>query len=179
MAVMTLAYIFSFVDRMIFGLLITPIRAEFAINDTVFSLLYGLGFAFFYTIVGVPLGWLADRYNRRNLAAIGIAAWSVMTAACGVAKSFNQLALARIAVGIGEATLTPATYSMAGDSFPPQKLGRALANQPHDLLFLLWHGQERLEDLRRLFYRLNCLSRERLSQNLSHSKTEHEQYPLY
>ena len=127
MAVMTLAYIFSFVDRMIFGLLITPIRAEFAINDTVFSLLYGLGFAFFYTIVGVPLGWLADRYNRRNLAAIGIAAWSVMTAACGVAKSFNQLALARIAVGIGEATLTPATYSMAGDSFPPQKLGRALS----------------------------------------------------
>ena len=66
--VMTLAYILSFVDRMIFGLLITPIRTEFAINDTVFSLLYGLGFAFFYTVVGVPLGWIADRYNRRNLA---------------------------------------------------------------------------------------------------------------
>ena len=125
--VMTLAYILSFVDRMIFGLLITPIRTDFAINDTVFSLLYGLGFAFFYTIVGVPLGWIADRYNRRNLAVLGIAAWSLMTAACGLAKSFGQLALARIAVGIGEATLTPATYSMAGDSFPPHKLGRAMS----------------------------------------------------
>ena len=125
--VMTLAYVFSFIDRMIFGLLITPIRAEFAINDTVFSLLYGLGFAFFYTVVGVPLGAIADRYNRRNLAAIGIAAWSIMTAACGLARSFVELALARIAVGVGEATLTPATYSMAGDSFPPQKLGRALS----------------------------------------------------
>ncbi len=127
LGVMTLAYILSFVDRMIFGLLITPIRAEFAINDTVFSLLYGLGFAFFYTVVGVPLGWIADRYNRRNLAVIGIAAWSVMTAACGLAKSFGHLAFARIAVGVGEATLTPATYSMAGDSFPPHKLGRALS----------------------------------------------------
>lgn len=125
--VMTLAYILSFVDRMIFGLLITPIRTDFAINDTVFSLLYGLGFAFFYTVVGVPLGWIADRYNRRNLAVLGIAAWSLMTAACGLAKSFGQLAIARIAVGVGEATLTPATYSMAGDSFPPHKLGRAMS----------------------------------------------------
>jgi MFS family permease len=96
LGVMTLAYTLSFVDRMIFGLLITPIRADFAINDTVFSLLYGLGFAFFYTVVGVPLGWIADRYNRRNLAVIGIIAWSVMTAACGLAKSFGQLAFARI-----------------------------------------------------------------------------------
>ncbi|MEM7465868.1 MAG: MFS transporter [Pseudomonadota bacterium] len=125
--IMTIAYVFSFIDRMIFGLLIAPIRAEFAINDTVFSLLYGLGFAFFYTVVGVPLGWVADRYNRRNLAAIGIAAWSVMTAACGLAKNFSQLAIARILVGVGEATLTPATYSMAGDSFPAHKLGRALS----------------------------------------------------
>ena len=126
-ALLTLAYILSFVDRMIFGLLITPIRAEFAINDTVFSLLYGLGFAFFYTVLGIPLGWAADRYNRRNLVVVGIAAWSLMTAACGLAKTFGQLALARIAVGVGEATLTPATYSMAGDSFPPHKLGRALS----------------------------------------------------
>lgn len=127
LGVMTLAYILSFVDRMIFGLLISPIRTEFAINDTVFSLLYGLGFVFFYTIVGVPLGWVADHYNRRNLAVVGIATWSLMTAACGLAQSFVQLALARIAVGVGEATLTPATYSMAGDSFPPHKLGRAMS----------------------------------------------------
>ncbi len=127
LGVMTLAYILSFVDRMIFGLLISPIRTEFAINDTVFSLLYGLGFVFFYTIVGVPLGWVADHYNRRNLAVVGIATWSLMTAACGLAQSFVQLTLARIAVGVGEATLTPATYSMAGDSFPPHKLGRAMS----------------------------------------------------
>ncbi len=127
LGVLTLAYILSFVDRMVFGLLIAPIRAEFAINDTVFSLLYGFGFACFYTLLGIPLGWAADRYNRRNLAAVGIAAWSMMTAACGMARSFVELALARIAVGIGEATLTPAAYSIAGDSFPPHKLGRALS----------------------------------------------------
>ena len=126
-AVLTFAYILSYIDRVIFGLLIGPIRAEFAIDDTVFSLLYGFGFAFFYTLIGIPLGWAADRYNRRNLVVLGIAAWSAMTAACGLARSFSQLALARIAVGIGEATLSPATYSMAGDSFPARQLGRAMS----------------------------------------------------
>ncbi len=122
-----LAYIVSFIDRIIFGLLVGPIRKEFAINDTVFSLLYGWGFAFFYTFCGIFIGWAADRYNRRKLVVWGVGFWSLMTAACGVAQSFWQLALARIGVGVGEATLSPAAYSMAGDSFPEKQLGRALS----------------------------------------------------
>jgi MFS family permease len=122
-----LAYILSFVDRIIFGLLVGPIRQHFEINDTVFSLLYGWGFAFFYTFCGIFIGWAADRHNRRNLVVWGVAIWSLMTALCGVAKNFTQLALARIGVGVGEASLSPAAYSMAGDSFPENKLGRALS----------------------------------------------------
>ncbi|MCB1624520.1 MAG: MFS transporter [Pseudomonadales bacterium] len=122
-----LAYILSFVDRIIFGLLVGPIRKEFAINDTVFSLLYGWGFAFFYTFCGIFIGWAADRYSRRNLVFWGVGLWSLMTAACGVAQNFWQLALARVGVGVGEASLSPAAYSMAGDSFPEKKLGRALS----------------------------------------------------
>ncbi len=122
-----LAYIVSFIDRVIFGLLVQPIREEFAINDTVFALLYGWGFAFFYTFCGIFIGWAADRYNRRNLVVWGVAFWSLMTACCGLAKNFTQLALARIGVGVGEATLSPAAYSMAGDSFPEHQLGRALS----------------------------------------------------
>lgn len=125
--VLMLAYILSFIDRVVFGLLIAPIRAEYAIDDTIFSLLYGFGFVVLYTIVGIPLGWAADRCNRRNLVVVGIAVWSAMTAACGLARSFGELALARVAVGVGEATLSPAAYSMAGDSFPPRQLGRALS----------------------------------------------------
>ncbi len=122
-----LAYIVSFIDRIIFGLLVGPIRAHFDINDTVFSVLYGWGFAFFYTFCGIFIGWAADRYNRRNLVVWGVAFWSLMTMLCGLAKNFTQLALARIGVGVGEASLSPAAYSMAGDSFPAKQLGRALS----------------------------------------------------
>lgn len=122
-----LAYIVSFIDRIIFGLLVGPIRAHFDINDTVFSVLYGWGFAFFYTFCGIFIGWAADRYNRRNLVVWGVAFWSLMTMCCGLAKNFTQLALARIGVGVGEASLSPAAYSMAGDSFPAKQLGRALS----------------------------------------------------
>ncbi|HPF27391.1 MAG TPA: MFS transporter [Steroidobacteraceae bacterium] len=126
-SMLMIAYIISFIDRIIFGLLVGPIRKEFAINDTVFSLLYGWGFAFFYTFFGIFIGWAADRYSRRNLVVWGVGLWSLMTAACGIAQSFWQLALARIGVGVGEASLSPATYSMAGDSFPEKQLGRALS----------------------------------------------------
>jgi MFS family permease len=122
-----LAYIVSFIDRIIFALLVGPIRQHFDINDTVFSLLYGWGFAFFYTFCGIFIGWAADRYNRRNLVVWGVAFWSLMTVFCGLAKNFTQLALARIGVGVGEASLSPAAYSMAGDSFPVNNLGRALS----------------------------------------------------
>jgi MFS family permease len=125
--VLMLAYILSFVDRVILGLLVGPIRADLGISDTQMSLLYGFVFAVFYTGLGVPIAWAIDRYDRRNIVIVGVALWSAMTTLCGVARGFGELALARIGVAVGEATLSPAAYSMAGDSFPPKSLGRALS----------------------------------------------------
>jgi MFS family permease len=125
--VLMFAYILSFIDRVILGLLVAPIRADLGISEVQMSLLYGAVFAIFYTGVGIPIAWATDRYNRRNIIAVGVALWSGMTALCGFARGFVELALARIGVAVGEAVLSPATYSMAGDSFPERKLGRALS----------------------------------------------------
>lgn len=126
-AVLLLAYTLSFIDRMILSLLVGPIRADLGISDTQMSLLMGFAFAIFYSALGIPLGWLADRRGRRGLIVAGIAAWSVMTAACALARSYAGLFLTRIGVGVGEATLSPAAYSLLGDCFPREKLGRAMA----------------------------------------------------
>jgi len=125
--VLTVAYVFSFVDRSILALLVGPIRADLGISDTQISLLHGLAFAIFYTLLGIPIASLADRRNRRNIIAVGVAFWSLATAACGLTRNFWQLFLARVGVGVGEAALSPAAYSMIADSFPPEKLGRALS----------------------------------------------------
>ncbi len=125
--VLLLAQMFSFLDRMIMGLLVGPIRESFSISDTQYSLLAGLAFSLFYAIMGLPLARIADSRNRRNLISIGIAVWSVMTAVCGLAKGFVSLFFARIGVGIGEATLGPAGYSMITDYFPRSSLARALS----------------------------------------------------
>ncbi|HSN72024.1 MAG TPA: MFS transporter, partial [Steroidobacteraceae bacterium] len=126
-AVLTVAYVFSFIDRSILTLLVGPIRADLEISDTQLSLLHGFAFAIFYTTLGIPIALLADRLNRRNIIAIGTAFWSAATAACGLANSFWQLFWARVGVGVGEAALSPAAYSMIADLFAPQRLGRALA----------------------------------------------------
>ena len=126
-AVLMVAYVLSFIDRVVLALLVGPIRAEFGVNDTAMSILYGFGFAIFYTTLGVPIARLADRFNRRNIIAAGIFFWSLMTAACGVTRSYWELLLARIGVGVGEAALSPAAFSMIADSFPEKKLGRALS----------------------------------------------------
>ena len=125
--VLMVAYILSFIDRVVIGLLVGPIRADLGISETQMSLLYGFVFALFYTGLGVPIAWAIDRYNRRDIVAVGIAIWSAMTALCGVARGFMELALARIGVAVGESVLSPAMYSMAGDNFPEKKLGRALS----------------------------------------------------
>lgn len=117
-----LAYILSFIDRQILSLLIGPIREDFAISDTQFSLLHGLAFAIFYTLLGLPIGRLADRSNRRNIIVIGVALWSAMTCLCGLAKNFGSLFLARIGVGIGEAALSPPAHSLLTDYFRPERL---------------------------------------------------------
>lgn len=126
-AALMAAYTSSFIDRQILTLLVQPIRADLTITDTQFSLLAGIAFSLFYTVMGVPLARLADRGSRRWIIFWGIVVWSVMTVACGLANSFWALFAARIGVGIGEAALSPAAYSMISDYFPPRQRARALA----------------------------------------------------
>ena len=125
--VLMLAQTFSFIDRMIMGLLVQPIRTAFDISDTQFSLLAGFAFAVFYAVMGIPLARIADAHSRRGLIAAGIALWSVMTALCGLAKSYWWLFLARVGVGVGEAALSPAAYSLINDYFSKASLARALS----------------------------------------------------
>jgi MFS family permease len=126
-AVLTVLYTSSFIDRTILGLLVAPIRRDLGISDTGMSLLQGFSFAVFYTFLGLPAGRLADRGSRKALIAWGAALWSAATAVCGFTASFWQLFLARVGVGVGEATLTPAAHSLMADLFPPQKRGRAFS----------------------------------------------------
>ena len=98
--------------RQILNLLVGPIQRDLGLSDTRMSVLQGLAFAIFYTVMGLPLGRLADQVSRRRLIMVGIAIWSVMTALSGLARDFQELFLARIGVGIGEAALSPAAYSL-------------------------------------------------------------------
>lgn len=126
-ALLTLAYVFSFIDRQILSLLVRPIRSDLGIGDKEMSLLMGATFALFYTLFGIPLGRLADTRSRRGLIALGIAFWSVMTAGCGITKKFWELALMRMGVGIGEATLSPSAYSLIADYFRPERRATAMS----------------------------------------------------
>ena len=113
-------------DRQIIALLVEPIRADLAISDTQFSLLSGLAFAIFYALMGLPIARWADVGPRPFIISAGIFVWSLATAACGLARSFWQLFITRMAVGVGEAALSPTAYSIITDSFPKSKLGLAL-----------------------------------------------------
>lgn len=125
--ILVLAYICAFADRQILSLLVDPIKADLGISDTAFSLLNGLAFTICYTILGLPLAWLADRGSRRNLIMACVSFWSLMTASCGLANSFWSLFLARMGVGVGEAGLSPAAYSMIADHFPPERRARPMS----------------------------------------------------
>lgn len=122
-----LAQSVSFIDRMIMGLLVGPVRKSFEISDTQFSLLAGLAFAVFYAVMGLPLGRMVDGGNRTRIVAVAMAFWSLMTTACGLAWSFWSLFLARVGVGVGEAALSPAAYSIIADYFTKARLARALS----------------------------------------------------
>jgi MFS family permease len=126
-AILMIAYVFSFVDRQILNLLVGPIRDDLGISDTQMSLLMGFSFAIFYTILGIPLARIADSKSRRGLIVAGIVVWSAMTAMCGLAKHYWQLLLFRIGVGVGEAALSPAAYSMIADYFPPERRSTAMS----------------------------------------------------
>ena len=119
--ILFLAYTLSFIDRQIFAFLVDPIKASFDISDSMFALMSGFGFVIVYSLLGIPIGRLADSHNRRNIMALGITVWSVMTAYCGLASKYWQLFLGRFGVGVGEAALSPCAYSMITDNFPREK----------------------------------------------------------
>ena len=121
LAVLTCGYVLNFVDRQVMTILLEPIKAEFGASDTQMGLISGLAFALFYATLGVPVARLADRWSRRNVLSISMATWSAVTAACGMAASFWQLALLRVGVGVGEAGGTPPSQSLLTDYFPPEQ----------------------------------------------------------
>lgn len=125
--ILLLAYTFSFIDRQILSLLVEPMKRDLDISDTQMSLLQGLSFALFYTLMGLPLGRIADSKSRRGLIAGSIFIWSIMTAACGLAKSYWSLFFARMGVGVGEAGLSPAAYSLIADSVDKKNLSIAIS----------------------------------------------------
>ena len=124
---LTALYMLSFLDRTIIVLLVEPIKADLGLTDTELSLLYGLAFAVFYTFLGIPIARLADRKSRRVIIMVGVSIWSLATAICGLAKNFGQLFAARVSVGVGEASLSPAAYSMISDSFPTEQRAVAMS----------------------------------------------------
>ncbi len=127
LAVLVLVYVFNFLDRQIPAILAERIKADLRVSDAQLGYLYGTAFAVFYAVFGIPLGRLADVWDRRRLIALGLGFWSLMTAASGLARSFAHLALARVGVGVGEASATPAAYSLLSDYFPPQRRATVLA----------------------------------------------------
>jgi len=124
-AVLMLIYVFSFIDRTTISLLVEPMKRDLQISDTQIGMLQGLAFALLYTFLGLPIARLSDRHNRKAIIAAGVFVWSIMATTCGLARTALQLFMARIGVGVGEAALSPAAYSMITDSFPRGKLGSA------------------------------------------------------
>lgn len=116
----------SYLDRQIIALMVEPIRADLKVTDFQIGLLQGVAFGLFYAVFGLPIGWLVDRHSRRGIIYVGMTLWSLAAAACGLATTYWQLLLARFGVGIGEASLSPAAYSMIADLFPPRRLALAL-----------------------------------------------------
>ena len=126
LGVLFLVYLLNFVDRQILSILANDIKADLGLDDAQLGFLYGTAFAIFYALFGIPLGRLADGWNRTRLLALGIGLWSLMTALSGFARNAATLTAARIGVGIGEATSAPCAYSLISDMFPQRLRGTAL-----------------------------------------------------
>lgn len=125
--VLFLLYCLSLLDRQVLSMLVDPIRTDLGLTDVEMGIILGPAFAIFYGLFGWPLGWAADRYPRRWVIYLGVTFWSVAAAASGLARSFWTLLLCRIGVGSGEASLTPAAYSLMGDRFPRRRLTTAMS----------------------------------------------------
>lgn len=117
----------SLVDRFALSLLFQPIKLDLGLTDTELGLLHGIAFGLFYAFMGIPLGYAVDRWSRKWIICWGVVLWSAATAWCGIARSYVQLLAARIGVGVGEAALAPAGYSMIADSMPRQHLAKAIS----------------------------------------------------
>ncbi len=124
---LALAYLISILDRVAISLLVTPIKVDLQLSDTDMGLILGVAFGVFYSLVGLPMGRLVDRYNRRNLIVAAIVTWCVMTILSGLAQNYWHLFFARMGVGIGEAVLAPAAWSMVADLFPPERRAKPLS----------------------------------------------------
>lgn len=126
LALLTLVYFFSFMDRYILSILLEQIKGDLQLNDTQLGLLSGFAFAIFYATLGIPVAWLADRTSRRDIIAVALTLWSAMTALCGTAANFTQLLIYRIGVGVGEAGSSPPSHSIIADLYPPEKRAGAM-----------------------------------------------------
>ena len=125
-SVLMVAYIFSFIDRTIFSMVVGPLRRDLHISDLQVSYLQGLSFVVFYTFFGILIGRLVDIYSRRTIIAIGFVLWSLFTTGCGMATTFPQMLALRMGVGVGEAALSPAAYSLVADYVPPRRMSTAI-----------------------------------------------------
>ena len=127
LGVLVIVYVLNFIDRQILSILANDIKLDLGVEDDYLGFLYGTAFAVFYALFGIPLGRLADSWKRIRLMSIGLALWSAMTALSGFAKNASMLTAARIGVGVGEATASPAAYSLISDWFPARLRATALA----------------------------------------------------
>lgn len=127
LSVLVVVYILNFIDRQILSILAVDIKADLSLSDGEMGFLGGAAFAVFYALFGIPLGRLADNWNRVKLLSIGLALWSAMTALSGFSNNKLTLSFARMGVGIGEATASPTAYSLISDYFPKRQKATALA----------------------------------------------------
>ena len=127
LALLFLVSFFNYMDRYMLAVLLPAIKADLQLSDIEIGFITGLAFTLFYATMGIPIARLADRYSRKNIIAIALTVWSAMTALCGLAQNFAQLAVARIMVGVGEAGASPPSHSLIADLFPVEKRARALS----------------------------------------------------
>ena len=123
---LTIVYGFNFIDRQILGILAPSIQTDLNLSNTQLGLMLGIYFALFYSLIAIPIAWIADRYNRVNIVSIALATWSGFTALTGFATNFTQIGLARMGVGIGEAGGSPPSHSIISDMYPKEERASAL-----------------------------------------------------
>src|ERR1700733_6276106 len=127
LVMLTLVYVFNFIDRQLLVILQESIKKELQLSDTQLGFLSGFLFAIFYVVLGIPIARLADKGNRRNIVTLSLGLWSVMTAFSGLTRNFVQLLLARFGVAVGEAGGSPPAHAMISDYFPPEKRSTAFS----------------------------------------------------